>query len=277
VRGDATTGLRRWIGLLLGLALGLAACGGQNVANNATATPAAIRWSDTVAPQGVDVPGAQWLKIEGAGGMSKNVQIAAVLRPQGSGPFPLVVWLHGSSGASVRDVSAAARLASAGFVVVVGCWTFTPEEAFVTPDGVSLPRIPCVQNVASTDAAIHALVQVGQQLPAVRKGAIGLYGVSFGGPEAVRYKDDSTAIGAVVLDSSSFGPTKANAPVLMLGGTADTFVSAEAQQTYEQALRNSGATVESHYYEGGTHGVALGDFQEDAIKRMSEFYLRYLK
>ena len=268
--------MNRSISLLVVFSVAVAACGSSNVTSTPAAT-SAVRWTETAAPQGIDAPGAQWLKIEGAGGMSNNVQIAAVLRPQGSGPFPLVVWLHGSSGASVRDVSAAARLASAGFVVVVGCWTFTPEEAFVTPDGVSLPRIPCLQNVASTDAAIHALVQVGQQLPAVRKGAIGLYGVSFGGPEAVRYKDDSTAIGAVVLDSPSFGPTKANAPVLMLGGTADTFISVEAQQTYEQALRNSGAMVESHYYEGGTHGVAFGDFQEDAIKRMSEFYLRYLK
>jgi dienelactone hydrolase len=268
--------MNRSISLLVVFSVAVAACGSSNVTSTPAAT-SAVRWTETAAPQGIDTPGAQWLKIEGAGGMSNNVQIAAVLRPQGSGPFPLVVWLHGSSGASVRDVSAAARLASAGFVVVVGCWTFTPEEAFVTPDGVSLPRIPCLQNVASTDAAIKALVQVGQQLTAVRKGAIGLYGVSAGGPEALRYKDDSTAIGAVVLDSSSFGPTKANAPVLMLGGTADTFVSAEAQQTYEHALRNSGATVESHYYEGGTHGVAFGDFREDASKRMSEFYLRYLK
>jgi dienelactone hydrolase len=262
---------------LVGLSLGLAACGSPNVTSPPTATAASIRWSETTAPKDVVAPGAQWLKIEGAGGMSNNVQIAAVLRPQGSGPFPLVVWLHGSSGATVRDVAAGARLASAGFVVVVGCWTFTPEEAFVTPDGVSLPRIPCLQNVASTDAAIKALVQVGQQLPAVRKGAIGLYGVSVGGPEALRYTNDSTAIGAVVLDSSAFGQTKANAPVLLLGGTADTFISVEAQKTYEQALRNSGATVESHYYEGGTHGVASGDFQEDVIKRMSDFYKRYLK
>src|SRR5437773_1245114 len=93
--------MNRWIGLLVGLSLVLAACGGPNVASTATVSttsPTAIRWSETAAPPGVDVPGAQWLKIEGAGGNSKNVQVAAVLRPQGSGAFPLVVWLHGSSG-----------------------------------------------------------------------------------------------------------------------------------------------------------------------------------
>ena len=269
----------RWIGLLVGLSLVLAACGGPNVASTATVSttsPTAIRWSETAAPPGVDVPGAQWLKIEGAGGNSKNVQVAAVLRPQGSGAFPLVVWLHGSSGVFVREVSAASRLASAGFVVLIGCWTFTPAEAFVTPDG-ALPRIPCLQNVASTDAAIRALVQVGQELSGVRKGPIGLYGVSAGGPEAIGYKDGSTEIGAVVADSSAFGPIKANAPVLVIGGTADTFISVQAQQTYEQALRNSGGTVESQYFEGGTHGVASGAFQEAVIKRMSDFYARYLK
>jgi dienelactone hydrolase len=269
--------VNRSISLLIGLSLVLYACGAQNVASKPTATTSTIRWSETAPPNGVDVPEARWLKIEGAGGLSNNVQLAAVLRPQGPAAAPLVVWLHGSAGAFVREVSAATRLASAGFVVVVGCWTFTPEEAFITPDGTSLARIPCPKNVASTDAAIKALVQVGQELSGVRKGPIGLYGVSAGGPEALRYRDGSTSIGAVVLDSSDFGPTKANAPVLMLGGTADRFTSVEAQQTYEQTLRNSGATVESHFYEGGTHGVASGDFQVDAIKRMSDFYLRYLK
>jgi dienelactone hydrolase len=161
-------------------------------------------------------------------------------------------------------------------VVLVGCWAFTPAEALVTPDG-TLPRIPCLQNVASTDAAIQALVQVGQELSGVRKGPIGLYGVSSGGPEAIGYKDGSTEIGAVVADSSAFGPIKANAPVLVIGGTADTFISVQAQQNYEQTLRNSGGTVESQYFEGGTHGVASGALQEAVIKRMSDFYLRYLK
>jgi dienelactone hydrolase len=263
--------------LLVGLSLCLAACGDRNVATNATPTPAAIRWTETAAPQGIDVPGVQWLKIEGAGGKSNNVQVAAVLRPQGSGIHPLVVWLHGDEGSVVFHVSAAARLAPAGFVVIVGCWQPTPAEPFVA-NGVSFARIPCLENFATSNDATRALVEVGQQLSGVKKGTIGLYGVSSGGPQALQYRDTSADIRAIVVDSSGRGPSRANAPVLMLGGTADPFLSIEAQQAYEQTLRDSGSTVEAHYYEGGMHGVAVrGDFTEDAIKRISDFYGRYLK
>jgi dienelactone hydrolase len=273
-----TPSLNRVIGLLVGLSLGLAACGGPNVASPATAATAAIRWSETAAPNGVDAPGAQWLKIEGAGGANNNVQVAAVLRPQGSGPFPLVVWLHGSAGAFVKEVSAATHLAAGGFVVLVGCWTYTPAAAFITEDGITLARIPCLQNFASSQNAIRALVEVGQQLSGVKKGAIGLFGVSAGGPEALQYKDGTTEIGVVVVDSSARGPSTVKVPVLMLGGTADMLVSAASQEGYEQTLRNSGSTVEAHYYEGGMHGVVVRDeTQEDAIKRMTDFYRRYLK
>ena len=272
----ATTGLRRWRGLLVGLSLAFAACGTPNAASTPAATTAAVRWSETTAPQGIDVPEAQWLKIEGAGGKSNNVQTAAVLRPQGSGVSPLVVWLHGDEGSAVFHVSAARRLAPAGFVVIVGCWQPTPAEPFVA-DGVSFPRIPCLQNYATANDAISALVEVGQQLSGVKKGAIGLYGVSSGGPQALQYRDSRVDIKAIVVDSSSRGPSRAVSPVLMLGGTADPFLSIDAQRAYEQALRDSGGTVEAHYYEGGRHEVAvIGDFTEDAIKRIADFYRRYL-
>jgi dienelactone hydrolase len=268
--------VRRWIGILVGLSLGLAACGTPNVASTPAATTAGVRWTETAAPQGIDVPGAQWLKIEGAGGKSNNAQTAAVLRPQGSGVFPLVVWLHGDEGSAVFHVSAARRLAPAGFVVIVGCWQPTPAEPFVA-DGVSFPRIPCLQNFATANDSISALVEVGQQLSGVKKGAIGLYGVSSGGPQVLQYRDSRADIKAIVVDSSGRGPSRAVSPVLMLGGTADPFLSIEAQREYEKALRDSGSTVEAHYYEGGRHGVAVrGDFQEDAIKRIGDFYRRYL-
>jgi dienelactone hydrolase len=246
----------------------------------APATPkTGIRWSQTAAPQGVDVPGAQWLKIEGAGGRSTNVQVAAVLRPQGPGPFPLVVWFHGGLGLTVDDVSTAARLTAGGFMVLVGCWRKTPAEAAIVK-GVSYQRIPCLKILIGEDDASRALIEVGHQLPGVKKDAIGLFGVSAGGLRVLQNIAGSTDIAAVVVDSSPSGPSKVNAPVLMLGGTADsTLVTLiGVQQAYEQTLRNSGSTVEAYYYPGGDHLVTMyGDFQEDAIKRTIEFFRRYLK
>ncbi len=268
--------VNRSTSLLVGLSLALSACGGQNATSATNATTSVARWSEIAAPQGIDVPGVQWLKIEGAGGRSNNVQTAAVLRPQGSGTFPLVVWLHGDEGSAVFHVSAAKNLAPAGFVVIVGCWGPIPDEPFVA-DGVSFPRIPCLQNYAMANDAISALVEVGQQLSGVKRGAIGLYGVSSGGAQALQYRDSRIDIKAIVVDSSARGPSRAVSPVLMLGGTADPFLSMDAQRAYEQALRDSGGTVEVHYYEGGRHGVAVrGDFTEDAIKRIADFYRRYL-
>ena len=268
----------RGMGLLLGLSMGLASCGGQNVPSTPTATTSAIRWSETAAPPGVDVPGAQWLKIEGAGGKSNNVQLAAVLRPAGAGPFPLVVWLHGGGPGFVSgEVVAATHLPVGGFVVLAGCWMVSSAEP-VTRGDISVPRVPCLQNYATADDATQALVEVGQKLPGVKKGAIGLFGVSVGGPQAVHFAATSSDIGAVVLDSSPRGTTQVHVPVLILGGTADLEVSIDEQRTYEQALRDSGATVEAQYYEGGMHAVSVrGDFQVDAFKRAIDFYRRYLK
>src|SRR5262245_12352498 len=44
-----------------------------------------------------DVAGAQWTKIEGASGRKF---LTAVLRPEGTGPFPVVVVLHSAGGLS---------------------------------------------------------------------------------------------------------------------------------------------------------------------------------
>jgi alpha-beta hydrolase superfamily lysophospholipase len=281
-RGAIRPGATRWTCSGLALALSLAACGSENTPTGATATttPAvvAIHSEETAAPQGVVVAGAQWIQITGAGGRSDNVQVAAVHRPPGNALAPLIVWLHGAGPGFVSaEASAAARLAAGGFVVLVGCWTDSAAEPVIRA-GVSIPRVPCLKNFATADEATEALVEAGKQLAGVKKGPFGLLGVSAGGTQATRFRAGRTGAGAIVLDSAGRGQTTVDAPILILGGTADTLVSVDEQRTYEQALRDSGTTVEAHYYEGGGHGVTVvGEFQEDAFKRIIDFYLRYLK
>lgn len=265
--------------LVIALSLGLATCGGTSpttATTPATTAKTLVAWSESAAPPGVNIPGAQWLTIRGAGGEANNVQVAAVLRPAGPGPFPLVIHLHGGVGFHVIDVSKAARLTSAGFVVLVGCWEFTSADPEIF-DGVSYPTIPCLENNAEPSAAVRALIDVGRELPGVKKSAIGLFGGSSGGPQVLQAVGIETDIKAVVVDSSPGGPLRVYAPVLMLGGTADPLVRIEVQRSYEQALRDHGSTVESHFYEGGGHAVTyFGEFQDDAVRRMIEFFRRNL-
>src|SRR5690349_8561287 len=52
-------------------------------------------WSAISAPAELGDVKAQWIKIDGRG---EYKHIAAVFRPAGAGPFPVVVVLHGASG-----------------------------------------------------------------------------------------------------------------------------------------------------------------------------------
>jgi dienelactone hydrolase len=256
----------------------LLSCGGQTVSSGhspAASTTSGITWSQTAAPEGIHVPGAEWLKIEGAGGTTANVQLAAVFRPNGPGPFPLVVLFHGSNGLTDRLVSIAAQLTAGSFIVLVGCWQHTDPGSFVDDQGVSYQQIPCLQANARDLDATQALIEVGQQLPGVKKPATGLFGVSAGGGLVLQYAATASDVGAIVVDSpSGCAPSKLTAPVLILGGTDDGgFVS---QQACEQLMKDFGISVESHFYQGGKHGVIFGDFGRDAIGRTIDFFKRSL-
>ncbi len=277
-RGQTTPSGWRCAAILVS-GLTFIACGGQSVVT--TTTPkTAIRWSQTAAPEGVDVPGAEWLKIVGAGGDSANVQVAAVVRPQGPGPFPLVVWLHGGEGFHVGDVTIAAQLSAAGFMVLAGCWQNTPAGTTLY-EGVSYQNIPCLQLGAATSDAVSALITVGEQLPGARKGAIGVFGISRGGTEAISVMQERIDVSVVVVDSPACPctskPLTHTIHILFLGGTADESVPVQWQQDAEQALRAEGYSVDDHYYPGSGHGVTYFEsVHEDAMRRTIDFFRLHL-
>jgi dienelactone hydrolase len=271
-----STAARNQVVGVLFLAVMLASCGGRQTPVSNASPKVPVTWSVTQVPPQVDTPGVEWLTIKGAGGRATNVQVAAVVRPSGSGPFPLVVWLHGYNGFHPADIRIAAQLATSGIMVLVGCWNTSSIGGPLL--GVNFA---CPDNLAASPDAVSALITVGEQLPGARKGAIGVFGVSAGGTEALSVMQERIEVSVVVVDSPacpcvSKPPTHA-IHILFLGGTADVTVPVQLQQDAEQALRAEGYSVDDHYYPGSGHGVTYFEsVHEDAMRRAIQFLTHYL-
>jgi dienelactone hydrolase len=269
--------------LILVAALVFSGCEGQAAAApSPTPQPVGITVTDTTPPPGVNVPGAHWIKIHGAGGVAKSEQVAAVFRPPGQGPFPLVIELHGGPGLSDVDVAWAARLAAAGFVAVAGCWkpSAGPPNTIQFYE-LTVTLIDCPRLLASDVDLIAALIAVGRKQPGVRTDAVGLYGFSAGGVAALDIVGERHDIRAAVLDSPGGGafpaPSTVNVPVLVLAATADEYADFKVMKNYVEALQGARKDVEWHYYEGGRHGlVADPANKDDAIHRIIDFLTRRL-
>jgi dienelactone hydrolase len=64
--------------------------------------------------------------------------LAAVARPSGAGPFPVVILLHGTHGFPREYVQLAQALARSGFLASAACWfqgIGGPGAQFGTPIG----------------------------------------------------------------------------------------------------------------------------------------------
>jgi dienelactone hydrolase len=231
--------MARRLVLVIVASLVLCSCG-AHAAKPATATPhVALTVTATTAPPGIDVPGVQWIKIVGAGGVATNEQIAAVFRPNGLGPFPLVVELHGGLGLKDVDVQWAARLAAAGFVTIAGCWqpSTVPPNTFpfyeLTLTFIACPRLgpggSASGPLPGDVDAIAALIAAGRMEPGVRADEVGLYGMSGGGIGALQEIAARRDIQATVVDSPGdirFAPDAStiNGPILILSATGDSFI-----------------------------------------------------
>ena len=225
------------------------------------------------APEGFDVAGAQWIAIDRPDG---HTQTAAIFVPDGAGPFSVVIYLHGSSGLGTAQLQWLPRLASAGYLVVAGCYLGSANPiAFMSCDGLP-PSDP--KDVTAIATGYDALVRTAAALGPARGGSIGLVSISFGAGVALDATDPSVA--AIVADSGyGSGPSYAgNAPVLFLGLTDDPRVSHAGLVAYEQATSAAGKPTESHYYDGSGHTATLQPATaDDAIQRTIAFLDEHLK
>jgi len=224
--------------------------------NHARAEPGQVSAAESPYP---DVTGAQWIKLEGAKGRKF---LTAIFRPDGPGPFPVVVLLHGSDGLLKDYASIAQEVARAGFLVVYGCWS----AGYLGTSGNRLcseatPAIEYGDDPAANSGEV--LIAFARTLPGARADRIGLYGLSFGGNAALWAASTGADVQAVVVDAPYVRfpePLKVlpnlSAPVLLMQGTDDEWVPLGPTREYEKAARDLGKPLVAVYFEGIGHVVS---------------------
>ncbi|HXF67953.1 MAG TPA: dienelactone hydrolase family protein [Burkholderiales bacterium] len=232
-------------------------------------SPAAIGWMPVAAPAELNAPGAQWIKVEARAG---HKMLAAVFRPQGAGPFPVVVVLHGASGLQPDHLALAEEVARAGFVVVAGCWQLIASPPAAAPNPVCSEAPP--QAAWQADPAANSgkeLIAAARTLPGVRSDRVGLYGLSRGGNAALWAASTGASVQAVVVDAPAHLPLRVDppppstqsavaglaAPTLLLHGTADRVVPVDQSREYERAARALGKPIRAVYIDGMGHMVTF--------------------
>jgi dienelactone hydrolase len=250
----------------------LALTPGQSAEVNSTAP----QWTAVEAPAELSAPEAQWIKIETASG---HRVLAAVFRPEGIGPFPVVVVFHGAGGLVPVFLSLAQDLAREGFVAVAGCWQAIsssgarrPGLAAREPNPVCAEAPP--QALWQDNPAKHSgqeLIAAARTLRDVTPDRVGLYGLSRGGHAVLWDASTGVDVQAIVLDAGSHHPTWLQpappstlsvidglaAPTLMLQGTEDRSSPVEQAREYERAARARSKPLTAVYFEGMGHLVTV--------------------
>jgi dienelactone hydrolase len=272
-------GTHRWLARTLGCAfLAIAS------PSPASAELPAVRLSEIAAPSATRVAGARWVTIESEG---NRKFITAIFKPEGNGPFPVVVVLHGASGLQDRYLEVAAELARHGFLVIAGCW-----QAAKFPIPICAQATPQDEWVA--DPAKNSgkeLIAAARGLPEARTDRTALYGMSRGGHAALWAAASGAPVQAIVLDGAAHSPamavpppstlgiaSKVSAPVLLMHGTNDHVIPVDQSREYEKAARAAGKPVVAVYFDGGGHMVSVETAtRPEAIEQAVAFLREHLR
>ncbi|MBI3744896.1 MAG: dienelactone hydrolase family protein [Chloroflexi bacterium] len=255
-------------------------------------------WRPIATPPNGDLPNTEWIELDAPGNFKL---LAAVQRPVGPGPFPVVVLLHGGGGLNksvVRNFQSGGYVA-AGFMTVIGCW-FDGDNPLnpPAPDLIRCPNGPPYEiSYINKVRYADALVQTARILPGADARHVGVYGSSQGAGEAVLLASTGTQVQAVVSDSGPYAQGFArgdtppiqvvqnlSAPLLILhgaaaGSTEDSRAVVQDAYDYEAALKALKKPYEAVYYPGVAHDPGpSGDpsSRDDARARTIAFFKKYL-
>lgn len=236
-----------------------------------------------------------------------------VLRPDGPGPFPAVVWLHSCAGLvrganHVRDWTR--RLVGMGYVVAL------PDSfsARGHPSGVCGYGMRVPPDVRAQDA--YATVRHLESLPYVVADRIGVIGYSHGGWTVLAAMDQQTAAQAKPAAQAQHGFAAAiafypdcttggwirvyrtTAPLLILAGNLDDWTPSAPCQLLADRTQRQGQPVSIKIYPEAHHsfdgyapvrhvpearqgrGATIGGnpaAREDSIRQVEVFFGQHLK
>lgn len=240
------------------------------------------------APPGAEDLSVRWVRATVPGG----TVLAAVARPEGHGPFPAVVVLHGTHGFAREYVGLAIGIARHGVLAVAPCW-FAGRRGegvrFVTPiECAEAPPMPPAGSVEA-ERVIDGILETVRALPDVRGDNVALFGHSRGGGAALNYALGGGRISGAVLHSAGFPlevtvrAADVRVPVLMLHGAADgpadggsPVTDARMARAFEEALRRAGRSVEAKFYPRAGHNAIFTSAaqRDDTIRRIAAFVRR---
>jgi dienelactone hydrolase len=244
--------------------------------------------SGAAAPAGAEGLSVRWIDVRADVGTMR----AAVARPEGPGPFPAVVLLHGTHGFAREYVELAQALSRRGLLAIAPCWFAGgggPGAKAVTP--IACPGAPRMPAAGTSEGRpiVDALLAAARTLPDARRDAVALFGQSRGAGAVLNALLGGADVQAVVLNSCGYPQAVVDRaaqvprPVLILHGVADgpangggEVTSVARARLFEAALREAGRTVDARYYERGDHTSLFRDpaQRDDTVERIASFLRR---
>lgn len=200
----------------------------------------------------------------------KPVQITAEITwpaTAGAGPVPAMVIHHGSGGVGEREARYVRELVPMGVATVVidsfkprGVTSIVLDQSAVTGQDFNLDALAALKALASN--------------PRIDRRHIGIMGFSKGGTSALMASHEQLILAAggasggpryalhvpfyPSCSAQYYQPRTTGAPIYQLLGGADTYVGFEPCQTYGEALRAAGATIQTKVFPGAMHSFDYG-------------------
>ena len=210
---------------------------------------------------------------------------AYVARPEGEGPFPVVIMIHEFFGLNESIVGKAEGLAEEGYLVVAPD-TFRGSTTAWIPRAIYQVITTAPDQVNQDLDAVYAWIE---DQPEAAASKIGIAGFCYGGRASLTYSLHNNRLSATVVfyGSPETDPQVLKAlpgPVLGIFGGADASIPLSDVRAFDAALDEAGIVNEITIYEGQPHafvtdmdGVRAGGAQGEAWAQMLDFFNENLK